>query len=51
MTGPLTAWHYDGVTALRRAVTVTLDGDALLLAETGARVPLAQLRPMGDRRG
>lgn len=50
MPKPLTAWHYDGVTALRRTVTVAMEGSDLLLAETGERVPLASLRPMGDRR-
>ena len=50
MPDPLPAWHYDGVTALRRSVTLRHDAGDLLLAESGERVPIAQLRPMGDRR-
>ena len=44
------AWHYDGVTALRRSVTVALDGDTLRIEPTGETVALAALRPVGDRR-
>ena len=44
------AWHYDGVTALRRNVMVVLDGDVLRIEPTGEVVALSALRPMGDRR-
>ncbi len=50
MPEPIPAWHYDGLTALRHRVTVTLEGDEVRLVETGERVPLAALRPVGDRR-
>lgn len=43
------AWHYDGRTAVRHEVEVTLDGDALRFAGSDERVPLAELLPGGDR--
>jgi len=46
---PISAWHYDGRTATRHAVTAAIEGDNLLL-DTGERVPLADLVPMGDRK-
>ncbi len=43
----MNAWHYDGRSAMRHAVAVELDGGALRLG--GETVPIAELRPIGDR--
>jgi Zn-dependent protease with chaperone function len=48
---PIPVWHYDGRTALRQAVTIATDGADLLIVETGERVPIADLLPMGQRGG
>jgi len=47
---PLAAWHYDGQSALRHRVSVSLEPGALRFVESGEVVPTADLRPIGDRR-
>lgn len=42
-------WLYDGVTAIRHEVTVAHEPGALVIVETGERIPAADLRPLGDR--
>lgn len=42
------AWHYDGRSAVRHAVHLSIAGDALHIAETGESVPLARLRAAGE---
>lgn len=50
MTDPAPAWLYDGQTAARHSVTVVLEGDAIVIPETGERVAIADLVTHGDRR-
>lgn len=49
MERALAAWHYDGLSAVRHDVHVALLGDRLRF-DSGETVPLALLRPSGDRR-
>lgn len=41
------AWHYDGRSATRHAVTVEIDGGTLRIGDEA--VPISELRPIGDR--
>lgn len=47
---PRFASHYDGQTALRHRVSVSIEQGALRFAESGEVIPVADLRPIGDRR-
>lgn len=45
----LDAWLYDGLSAVRRDITVRLAGAALIIVETGEAIPLDRLESRGDR--
>lgn len=50
MTEAVSAWNYDGISAVRHSVSVRVDDNALVVSETGERIPLAALVPLGDRK-
>jgi len=48
MSDSVAAWHYDGRSAVRRHVHLSIEDGALHIAETGDMVPLDRLRAAGE---